>query len=213
KWNVSFYGFIQADFIWDSTQSFNESAGNGVISRPGTYAAGHKRFTFGARHSRIGFRISAPEFHAIRASANVEADFLGNQPPGISESAFFVNATFRLRHAFLKVETDYVDLLVGQTWQLFGFQPYFHPNTVEIQGVPGQVFSRSPQLRLSHIFKAEPVSVEVAVAASRPPQRDAHVPDGQAGVRLTYNGLKGVHTLGGTGTSVDAAAIAFSGAL
>ena len=213
KWNATLYGFVQVDVISDSTESFNESAGNGIISRPGTYAGGHKRLTMGARHSRIGFRINAPEFSGIRASANIEADFLGNQPPGITESALFVNPTFRVRHAFLKMETDYIDVLIGQTWQLFGFQGYFHPNTVEIQGVPGQVFSRSPQIRLSHTFKSEPVSVEVAVAASRAPQRDAFAPDGQAGVRVMWNGWKGVHTIGGTGTSVDPLAIGVSGAL
>jgi len=169
KWSTSFYGFVETDFISDSTESFNESAGNGAISRPGSYAATHKRFMIGARHSRIGFRLNVPELGGIRTSANIEADFLGNQPSPLSESAFFVNPTFRLRHAFMKIETEYVDVLIGQTWQLFGWQGYFHPNTVEIQGVPGQVFSRSPQIRLSHTFKLEPVSVEVAVAASRPP--------------------------------------------
>jgi hypothetical protein len=213
KWSTSFYGFVETDFISDSTESFNESAGNGAISRPGSYAATHKRFMIGARHSRIGFRLNVPELGGIRTSANIEADFLGNQPSPLSESAFFVNATFRLRHAFMKIETEYVDVLIGQTWQLFGWQGYFHPNTVEIQGVPGQVFSRSPQIRLSHTFKLEPVSVEVAVAASRPPQRDAGLPDGQAGIRLTLNGRKGVRTAGGTGTSADAAALGVSGAL
>ncbi len=213
KWNTTFYGFVQVDTISDSTESFNESAGNAVISRPGTYAGGHKRYTYGARHSRLGFKLSAPEFSGIRASAQIEADFLGNQPTPLAESSFFANATFRLRHAFLKMETDYIDVLIGQTWQLFGWQGYFHPNTVEIQGVPGQVFSRSPQVRLSHTFKADPVSVEVAVAASRPPQRDSGLPDGQAGIRLILNGWKGVRTVGATGTSVDAAAIGVSGVL
>jgi hypothetical protein len=212
KWNASFYGFVEADFISDSTESFTESAGNNLISRPGTYTARHKRLTVGARHSRIGFRLGAPEFQGIRTSAQIEADFLGNQP-AVTEASTFVNATMRLRHAFAKIETDYIDYLIGQTWQLFGFQGYFHPNTVEIQGVPGQVFSRSPQLRLSHTFKSEPVNVEVAVAASRPPQRDAQMPDGQAGIKFAFNGWKGVHTAGGAGTAVDAMAIAASGVL
>src|SRR5262249_8103180 len=101
----------------------------------------------------------------------------------------------------------------GQSWQLFGWQPYFHPNTVEIQGVPGQVYSRAPQIRISHQFKISSVGVEVAVAAARPPQRDSTLPDGQAGLRFTIDDFKRLHTAGAAGTAVDSFAIAVSGAL
>jgi hypothetical protein len=212
KWTTTFYGFVEGQFISDSTESFNETAGNTAISRPGTYAAVHKRLTLGVRNSRLGFRINAPDFHRIRSSALAEVDFGGNQPPNASESAFFTNPTLRIRHGFLKVETDYVDVLIGQTWQLFGNQPYFDPNTVELQGLPGQVYGRAPQLRLSHLFfRSDPVSVEASVAASKPPQRDSHLPDGQAALRLMLNGRKGVHTLGSTGTALDPLLIAASG--
>ncbi len=77
--------------------------------------------------------------------------------------------------------------------------------------MPGQVYPRAPQARLSHTFKSDAVNVELAVAASRPPQRDSATPDGQAGLRLMINDWKGVHTMGGTGTAVDAAAIGVSG--
>ena len=213
KWAATFYGFVEADFISDSTQSFNDLAGNAAIARPGTFPAGFKRLTFGVRNSRLGFRLSAPTYAGIKSSAQVEMDFLGNQPPNASEASFFTSPTFRIRHAAIKLESDYIDVLIGQYWQLFGFQPYFHPNTVDLQGVPGEIYSRSPQLRLSHIFKMPTVSVEVAAAASRPPQRDSHTPDGQAGIRFILNDWKGVHTAGGAGTSADALAIGFSGVL
>lgn len=213
KWTTSLSGFVEADFISDSTESYNETAGNGAISRPGTYAASHRRLTFAVRNSRIGFRLNAPEYSGIRVSAAVEADFMGNQPPNATEAQFFTAPGFRLRHGFLKAETQYVDILIGQFWPLLGFQPHFDPNTVELQGVPAAIYSRTPQIRVSHLFKADPVSVEVAVAALRPPQRDSGWPDGQAGVRLIYDGWKGVHTIGATGTAADSLSLAFSGAL
>jgi hypothetical protein len=111
----------------------------------------------------------------------------------------------------LKLETPIVDVLAGQYWQLFGWQSNFHPNSVDLQGLPGQVYSRAPQLRLSHMFKSDTVNVEVAVAASRPVQRDSGLPDGQAGLRLILNDWKGMRTAGGTGTSVDPASIGVSG--
>jgi hypothetical protein len=80
-----------------------------------------------------------------------------------------------------------------------------------MQGLPGQVYSRAPQLRLSHMFKSDVVNVEVAVAASRPPQRDSGLPDGQAALRLILNDWKGMRTAGGAGTSVDPLSVGVSG--
>ena len=61
----------------------------------------------GARNSRIGFRIKAPEISgSIRTTAMLEMDFLGTQLPvgnsgeGVyqgTEGAFFTNPTFRIR--------------------------------------------------------------------------------------------------------------------
>ena len=62
----------------------------------------------------------------------------------ITETAFYVNPALRIRHAWFKIETRIVDLLFGQYWNLYGWQPYFFPNTVDLQGLPGQVFSRTP---------------------------------------------------------------------
>lgn len=211
KWNPVLYGFVEADFIHDFTQSFNELAGNGLIQRDTTYAGKHGRTMFSVRNSRIGFKLAAPETQGFKPTAVLEMDFLGNQPSDASEGQLFGNPTFRIRHFALKIEDPYVDVLVGQYWQLFGWQSYFHPNTVEIQGAPGQVYSRAPQFRLSRTFKTDPVNVEIAVAAVRPPERNAEAPDGQAGLRLLLNHYKGLRTAGSTGTSIDSASIGVSG--
>jgi hypothetical protein len=110
------------------------------------------------------------------------------------------------------METDYGDVLFGQTWNLFGWQTWFHPLTVEIQGVPGQLFGRTAQLRVSRLIKTDAISIEAAAAAVRPPQRDAGFPDGQGGVRFVVNNWKGVHTAGGVGArAVDGLSIGVSG--
>jgi hypothetical protein len=216
KFKVQIYGFVELDMIHDTTQSFNELAGDALIARPGTYAANHSRMMFSVRNSRLGFKVGGPSSDVIKSSAVAEMDFLGNQPsnpPATSEAAFFTNPTFRVRHAYFKLETPVVDVLAGQTWGLFGWQPYFDPASVQIQGLPGEVFTRAPQLRISHTFKTDPVNVEVAVAASRPPQRDGDAPDGQGGLRLSFNDWKGYRTVGSAGTALDSAAIGVSGAV
>jgi hypothetical protein len=217
KWNPVLYGFVEFDAIHDSTQSYGEGSGNTLIARPGTWGAKHGRTQFTARSSRFGFRLSAPELMGIRASGVIEVDFNGNQPPtayqpyGISEAATFNNPSMRFRQAAIKVETDYVDVVAGQYWQLFGWQGYFFPCTLDLRGVPGDVYGRTPQFRLSHMFKTEAVNVELAAAAVRPVQRNSEYPDGQAGLRVLVNSWKGVHTVGGTPTLADPLAIGVSG--
>lgn len=220
KFSATFYGFVEADFIRDSTQSFNDLAGNATIAKSGSFAANHDRMIFGQRNSRLGFKLKGPETEMIKSSGIAEMDFLGNQPqgspspagsPAVSESAYFASPTFRIRHMALKLETPIVDVMAGQYWELFGWQTNYHPNSVQIQGLPGQVFSRAPQFRLSHMFKSDAVNMEIAVAAVRPPQRDSGLPDGQAGLRLILNDWKGMRTAGGTGTSVDPLSVGVSG--
>jgi hypothetical protein len=221
KWSTTLYGFVEADHIWDNTESFNDGAGNSLVQRTDNYKGNNSRFMFGVRNSRIGFRLRAPEWHGIRASAMLEMDFLGNQPttpPGnasiaLSESAFFTNPTFRIRHMNLKIETPILDVLIGQYWQLFGWQSTYQPNTVQIQGVPGEIYSRTPQIRLSKTIKTAPVTFEIAAAIMRPPQRDSGYPEGQAGVRLAINKWTGLATTGSTGTAIQPLSIAVTGDL
>lgn len=210
KFSVDLYGFIEFDAIHDSTESFNDLAGNAPIAR-GNYAARHERTTFGVRNSRLGFKMKGPESDLLKTSAVMEMDFLGNQPSPVSEAGFITSPTFRIRHFALKLDTPIVNVLIGQYWHLFGWQASFHPNTVELQGVPGQIYSRSPQIRLSHVFASNAVNVELAVAAVRPPQRDSSIPDGQAGLRIMLNDWKALHTAGSTGTAIDGASIGISG--
>jgi hypothetical protein len=211
KW-IKFYGFVEGDMIYDTTESFNDVAGNAAIARKGTYAGDRARFTGGARNSRFGVKVSAPEFHGIKASGTFEMDFLGTQPAGTSEGTIFSSPLIRDRHLFLKLESAPIDVVVGQTWQLFGWQSYFQAASLQITGLPGQVVNRTPQVRLSHVFKTDEVNVELAVAATRPVQRDdAGLPDGAAGLRLLINRWKGLRTVGSTSTSVDAAGIGISG--
>jgi hypothetical protein len=223
KWATTLYGFVEADYITDSTQSFNDLAGNGIVAYPGTYAGEQGRSQFSIRNSRIGFRMKAPEYNGIRTSAQAEMDFLGTQlpvnvpntpagnPATMSEGAFFSNPTFRVRHMNLKVETGALDFLFGQYWELYGWQSIYHPNTVELQGVPGQLYSRTMQLRISKTVKTDDVIFEAAVAALRPPQRNSDLPKGQAGLRFGLNNWSGVVTNGGTGTSIQPASIAVTG--
>ncbi len=220
KWSTTLYGFAESDSIWDSTRSFNDLAGNAQVARSHTVAGDQSRFTEGVRNSRIGFKMRAPEVGGVRTSAMLEMDFLGTQLPIGSlqpyqgtEGAFFSNPTFRVRHLNVKIETPVVDIMAGQYWQLFGWGSTFDPNTVEIQGVPGELFARTPQVRISKTLKAHPITVDLAVAAVRPVQRDSGTPDGEAGLKIAVDSWTGVQTTGATGTQISPLSVGVSGLL
>jgi hypothetical protein len=69
----------------------------------------------------------------------------GCQEGAISEGSLYTSATFRLRHAYLKLENDVVNVLLGRT----------------------------PQLRLPKSLKTDAVDIDLTVGAMRPPQRDS----------------------------------------
>jgi hypothetical protein len=219
KWAMTIYGFAEVDLMHDTTQSFTDSPGNGLILRPTglTYANGRTQTT--ARNSRLGVRMSAPEFEGMKSSGNIEMDFMGYEPgippanPSVSEASFFNNGTFRIRAAYAKVESEYVDLLAGQYYFLFGEQPFFFPMSIWFFGLPNQAFGRTQQFRLSHTFKSDAANVEIAVSAQRPPQRDSELPDFQGGLKVGVNSWKGVHAGGSGYAVVDPLTVAVSGSV
>jgi len=212
QWKLTPYGFAELDLMNDSTRSFADVVNSNVLARDGTQAGTYGRTQMGIRNSRIGFKASAPTIGGIKSSGVIEADFLGYDPapPTTTEAGFFNNPTFRVRLAYAKAESDVVDVLAGQNFHLFGWQTYFFPTSLLIMGLPNQVFGRTTQFRLSHTFKSDDVNFEIAAAAVRPAQRDSSVPDGEAGLRLSFNNWKAVTTQGSGATTALPAAIGVS---
>jgi hypothetical protein len=203
-WRATLYGFVQADAMNDSTRSYSDSIGSSIVARDETYAGHVGRTQFSIRNTRLGFALESPVIGGVTASAIFEGDLFGNQPgspPDVSEASYFNSPTFRIRHAYLRLEDDYVDVWAGQTYYLFGWQNYFFPCTLEYLGLPNEAFGRTTQVRLAHTFRSSAVDVDLAVAALRPAQRDSEIPDGNAGLRLSLNHWKGISTPGNVGTT------------
>jgi hypothetical protein len=225
KFVTTFYGWLQGDFVHDSQRfGVDQYGGNPTLNvTPPNSTEG--RTSFGARGTRLGVRMSAPASANVRVTGNVELDFLGNQPSTtgsaprnaaatpLSEDSFFTNAAVRIRQAVVKIDTPILTVWIGQTWDVVAFQAAYFPTSVQYQGLPGQIFGRDPQLRLSHIFDAKTVSLELAAAAVRPAQIDSEIPDFQYGAKFNVDSWKGIQTLGATGTTVSPASVAVSGAV
>jgi hypothetical protein len=190
---ITWYGVIQADFIYDTTRSYGDTIGSSLVAREDTYEGTVGRFQASSRSTRFGMAVNANAIGGFTPSAVLEADFAGDQPSsstGGSERSYYDSPSLRLRHAYLKLASDVLDVLVGQTDDVFGWQ-----NT------PSSV-SRHTQFRLSTSFlAASPVGIDIAAAALRPAQRDSRMPDGQAGLRVTGNKWKGIYTRDGIPTA------------
>ena len=209
---ASFYGFVELDLMHDSTQSFSEAIVNNTMARPATLAGDNPRTQFSARESRFGMTRAAPAYGRIKTSARFELDFFGNQPTPATEDATLSAPEVRLRHYYVKFETPIVDVLAGQTHDLFGWGGAgFYPNTVAFLGVPGEVYHRDPQLRLSKVLAGSTASLELALAAVRPAQRDGEIPDGQGGARIAFERFLGASAQGAGQAVAQPASLGVSG--
>jgi hypothetical protein len=224
RWNMTFYGFAQGDAFHDSTWSFTEGPNMNKIVR-GTFQGGQRgRTQFSARNSRLGARLSAPAWNGFTASGVLEIDFFGNQgnpayPPGgtattqyaNSEFGFYSNMVPRLRLAYAKITSEFIELTGGQELYLFGLAPYFLPTTNAYLSTPGLIYGREPQFTLGHMFKGDDISVDVTVGALRPYTRDGEAPDAEAAVRVIYNKWKGMAGHGAIAPGMDALQVGVSG--
>ncbi len=218
---VTLYGFVEADSIFDSTQSFTELQGNGSIAKIGSEAGDNGRAQFGARNSRFGIKVDSPETASgIKATGNLEMDFLGfnsisavaTTPAvnGTTEAGIYASPTFRIRHGFVKLATPYIDVVFGQTWNPLGGAALFIPATVDLQGAPAEIYQRTAQLRLGKTLKFGDFKGELEVAAIRPYQRDSMTPDFGGFLRLAWDGWKGYKASGPTGGDDSGVQLAFS---
>jgi len=111
KFVLTPYGLGQGQVTHDSTQSFQHGQGNITIARSGasTFSQAAKR-TMGstaasrwtARNTILGFRVKAPTWHSITASARYEGDFEGAppaNPPAAARAASSRGGPFRMRQA------------------------------------------------------------------------------------------------------------------
>lgn len=208
---LTLFGYVQADFKYDSTQSCLDFCATLPIAKAGSYRGDHGRVIFSPRDSRLGLRVGAPEAHGIRTSGLLEMDFFG--PTTTTEQGTWTNPVLRIRQSWLKLETPIVDILVGQTGNLFGWASAYLVAGSQEPGLPGQMYQRTPQLKVSRAFKLGRFTADVAVALERPPQQDSARPELAFGARVAVDQWLGYHTFYLAGAVTQPASIAITGDL
>ena len=217
RWQSNLYGFVELNGMRDSTQSYGPSSNNAVLARPGTYAGLHGRTQMTANNSLFGFIIKAPDFgDRVSALAHAEVDFFGVQPSDATESTIYTTPSVRMRLFYFRLKQSFdassIELLAGQYHDLFAWGAAgFYPNSVAFLGIGGEVYHRQPQIRLTTSVPLCCVTIDVAIAAVRPVQRDSGVPDVQGGIRVSVDRWRGVGTQGFGQPDVQPLAIGVSG--
>jgi hypothetical protein len=105
----------------------------------------------------------------------------------------------RTRHLYLQAEKDGWSILAGQTWMLFGWQPYYFMPTLEVSPTSGMLYNRTAQLRAMKTASLDGnETLQTALGLMRPPQRDSEYPGVEAGVRMAFGNRTGGFAGGAT---------------
>lgn len=204
-WKVDMSGFVETDLFYDSTRSFTETIGNTPVNYPKDNSRGRTQMSI--RNSRLAFNVQAPVVDDWKSRGYFEFDLMGFDPNppstgGVtnSEGSFFNNPTLRVRHVYLNTEKNGWQFLAGQTWNLFGWQPYYFIPTLQVAPIPGMLYGRTAQIRgVKSLDLTESSTLQLALGIMRPPQRDGNLPAVEAGARWALNSWAGAFTGGSTG--------------
>lgn len=141
---VKLYGYVGNDFFYNSRKNVEMVDGviqlfpSPILSAGGKDLNAVPQAEMLSVNSRLGVSISGTPILNAKSSGIIEADFAG------FGTTYYV---FRIRQAYMKLNWDKTELLVGQTWHpMFGSVA---PSTLSANaGAPFQPFNRSPQVRL-----------------------------------------------------------------
>ena len=143
KWS----GFVKADYMFDTRQTVYAREGHfNILPAAENIVDGkdlndQSNFNILAIQTRLKGTITGPDFFGMKTSGVVEAAFFGNSDASTGE--------LRLRHAFVKLSNENIEILMGQYWHPMFVTAVF-PGVYSFNtGVPFQPFSRNPQLRIT----------------------------------------------------------------
>ncbi|MBE0638289.1 MAG: hypothetical protein IH598_07205 [Bacteroidales bacterium] len=164
KFGIDFSGFVKTDLMWDSRQTVSIREGhfllfpaNEVLDPNGKDINAVSNFNMLSIQSRLTGKITGPDALGARTSGLLEGEFFGTTDGDISG--------FRLRHAYVKLNWESAQLLVGQTWHPL-FITNCYPDVVSFNtGAPFQPFSRNPQVAFTQ--KINKISLTFTATSQR----------------------------------------------
>ncbi len=162
KFGVDWHGYVNYEMMWDSRQMVAARDGN-VLLFPAAVKLDENGDDINAKsslnmmtvNSRLQAKITGPDAFGAKTSGMISGDFFGTTNDKVSQ--------LRLRQAFVKMNWDKTELLVGKTWHPL-FVPACFPRVVSFgAAIPFGPLSRAAQVRLTH--KMGDLKVMVAAMA------------------------------------------------
>lgn len=155
EWDVSMYGFVRTDYIWDTRKSAQVREDNlnlypldEVLDANGKDINNTMQSNFLAVTSRLGVKVKGPNVWGAKTSAVLEGDFFGN----IEGSSI---GLFRLRHSYVNLEWSKTTLTMGQTWYP-QFVPEVFPGVDNFNtGIMFNPFGWATQVKLKQMLNKE----------------------------------------------------------
>jgi hypothetical protein len=155
---ITFSGYVKTDIYFDTRQTVGLRESQFLLypdavkpDAEGKDINAKSNFNMLSIQTRLAGSIFGPNALGAKTSGYIEGEFFGNINPNIN--------TFRLRHAWVKLNWPRTELLVGQWWHPM-FVPECAPTTVSFNtGAPFVVFSRNPQVKLTQAFGKVKISL------------------------------------------------------
>ncbi|NPV83316.1 MAG: hypothetical protein HPY46_07030 [Candidatus Aminicenantes bacterium] len=148
KITLSLSGFIKTDILYDTRQTTSIREGHFLLY-PKDRALDPEGNDFNAKdtfhilsiQTRLALKITGPKALGARPTGYIEGEFFGHSDADING--------FRLRHAYLKLNWEKTELMIGQFWHPMFITESF-PEVVSFNtGAPFEPFSRAPQVRFT----------------------------------------------------------------
>lgn len=144
KITLSLSGFIKTDILYDTRQTTSIREGHFLLY-PKDRALDPEGNDFNAKdtfhilsiQTRLALKITGPKALGARPTGYIEGEFFGHSDADING--------FRLRHAYLKLNWEKTELMIGQFWHPMFITESF-PEVVSFNtGAPFEPFSRAPR--------------------------------------------------------------------
>lgn len=188
KFGIRLSGFVKADLLYDSRQTYSFREGHFLLyplekknDANDVDLNAKDQFNIMAIQTRALGHLTGPDAFGAKTSGLIECEFFGTNEGDLNG--------FRMRHAYLNLDWDGLSLLAGQFWHPMFVTEVF-PGTLGFNtGSPFQPFTRNPQVRLTKKFG------DMKVIAAAISQRDFQSigPDGASTTYLRNALMPNLH--------------------
>ena len=151
------YGFLRFEAIWDNTELVR---GDWQLWAPDANSAqaDQQVLTMTARHTRFGVKFNDKEQAGKwTVKGLLEADFAGGFP---NSSTAARQPLLRLRHAWVALSNDNMEVKLGQDWALLS-APFPRTANFVAGAGKGNLWMRLPQIRVTTLGKPVKASVSI----------------------------------------------------